>query len=224
MSDQNTQPKTQNQTQDSPFEIVTSGKSKKIGSKGLIVGGLIVLFLILSIVAGVLLVRQQQSVQEKASANQCPQAEACPVSGQANLLRNCHPAESDGSPQESLCNSVGRVESCGGVQFCCPKAGGSWTTNMSACSATSTPTPTATATSTATPTPTPTPTGTSSGSQILTPTPTATATATTTAVGSTPAPTQTTPLPVPVTGTDWPTILGGVVGVGVIVASILIAL
>jgi mannan endo-1,4-beta-mannosidase len=53
--------------QSSPFEIVTSGKSKKVGKIGIIVGVVIVIFLTLSIVAGVLLVRQQQNISEKAS-------------------------------------------------------------------------------------------------------------------------------------------------------------
>lgn len=50
---------------DSPFNIVTSSKPKK-GSKGLIVAVIVVVFLILSVVAGVLLVRQRQNIQEKA--------------------------------------------------------------------------------------------------------------------------------------------------------------
>jgi hypothetical protein len=53
--------------QSSPFEIVTSGKSKKVGKTGIIIGVVIVVFLTLSIVAGVLLVRQQQNISEKAA-------------------------------------------------------------------------------------------------------------------------------------------------------------
>lgn len=154
--------------QSSPFEIITPGKSKKVGKTGIIIGITIVVFLVLSVVAGVLLVRQQQNIQEKAAITLCPGIEACPVPGQPNLLKSCHPVETDGSATESLCDRVGRVETCGvaNTQYCCPKVGGSWTTNMSACAAS--PTPTATAS----PTPTPTPTGTSTA----TPTPTATAT------------------------------------------------
>lgn len=53
--------------QASPFEIVTPGKSKKVGKAGIIVGVVVVVFLTLSIVAGVLLVKQQQNVSEKAA-------------------------------------------------------------------------------------------------------------------------------------------------------------
>lgn len=52
--------------QGSPFEIVTSAKSKKSGKKGLIIALLIVVFLALSVVAGVILVRQRQQIAEKA--------------------------------------------------------------------------------------------------------------------------------------------------------------
>jgi hypothetical protein len=144
--------------QTSPFEIITTGKSKKVGKTGIIVGVSIAVFLILSVVAGVLLVRQQQNVQEKASTI-C--TEACPRSGRPDLLSDCHPPQTDGSPDDKLCNLAGRVDTCGAAQtkYCCPSAGGAWTTNMSAC-ATPTPTATATATATATGTGTATPTAT----------------------------------------------------------------
>lgn len=60
-------PTTNKSDQTSPFEIVTSGKSKKVGKMGIVVGIVIVLFLTLSIIAGVLLVKQQQNVSEKAA-------------------------------------------------------------------------------------------------------------------------------------------------------------
>lgn len=60
-------PTTDKSAQSSPFEIVTTGKSKKVGKTGVIVGVIIVIFLTLSIVAGVLLVKQQQNVSEKAA-------------------------------------------------------------------------------------------------------------------------------------------------------------
>jgi hypothetical protein len=228
----------------SPFEIVTPGKSKKAGNKGVIVAVLIVVFLILSVVAGVLLVRQQQNIQEKAAASQCPAAEACPAAGNSNLLRNCHPPEGDNSPAESLCNKVGKQETCGTRQFCCPAVGGAWTTDLTAC-ATPAPTPTpnfltdanncgsvgfkctggttcqagqCVAASTATPTPT----ASASASSSASPTPTQTATPTPAASATTQA--QTTPLPIPETGTGWPTILGAGMGIVVIIASILVAL
>jgi hypothetical protein len=236
--------------QPSPFEITTSGKSKKVGKTGIIVGVSIVVFLVLSVVAGILLVRQQQNVSEKAQTS-C--VEQCP--GSDKVLRNCTPPESDGSPAESNCNLAGRVEPCGGRQFCCPVAGGNWTTNMSACA---TPTPTATATSTATATATPTPTATSTGNSCnltcgsnsncqsglycysgycrnplcasdstcgcgsATPTPTATVKATGTTTTTTT--TQATSRPIPVTGTNWTTFAGIGIGMAAILVSLLLAL
>lgn len=58
--------------------------------------------------------------------------EQCP--GTDGVLRNCTPPEADGTAQESLCNSVGRVESCGGAQYCCPTLGGAWTKDLTKCS------------------------------------------------------------------------------------------
>jgi len=227
--------------QQSPFEIVTPGKSKKTGQKGMIVAVLIVVFLILSVVAGVLLVRQQQDIRERASTAICPAAEACPVPGEPTLLRNCHPAESDGSPAESLCSTAGRVEFCGTQNYCCPAPGQAWTTNMTACAGTPTPSPTATATATAAPTASPTATAAASGTPAATAAPTATPTRTPTptptsagtggAASATPTPTSagttggsSTAQPIPQTGTDWPTFVGAGLGIIVIIASILIAL
>ena len=61
---------TQNQDQQktqSPFEIITPTKSKKIGKKGLIIALVVVLFLALGIFAGVMLVKQRQEIREKAA-------------------------------------------------------------------------------------------------------------------------------------------------------------
>jgi hypothetical protein len=245
-------PSQEKSAQSSPFEIVTSGKSRKAGKTGIIVGVSVVVFLVLSIVAGVLLVRQQQNISEKAAT--C--SEACPVSGQPNLIRSCHPADSDGSPTESLCNKAGRVETCGPsfTQYCCPSAGGSWTTNMSACT-TATATPVATSTPTATPTITATPTATAGSGNSCNGTcgsnsncqsglycysgycrnplcasdstcscGSATATPTSTPTATTKSTVQTTPLPIPVTGTDWPTVAGIGVGIVTIIGAILLAL
>ena len=103
----------------------------------------------------------KNSQDTRKEATQCK--EQC--SGSDGVLRNCTPPEADGSAEESICNKVGRIEFCGGDQFCCPKVGGKWTKNMTACP-TATPTPTPTPIPTATPTATPTPTPT------VTPTPT----------------------------------------------------
>ena len=202
----------------SPFETVTSKKSGKNSKRTIVITICIVVFLILGVVAGVLLVRQQQNIQEKASGSLCPAAAACPVSGQPDLLRNCNTANEDGTPQEVSCSNignVGQISACGTLSFCCPSLGASWTTDLTLC-ATPLSTPTATPTLTPTPNPTftPTPEGARSGASIAsesaTPTPTATASAT--------------PREIPVTGTDWPTILGAGIGAAAIIGAILLAI
>lgn len=213
-----TQSNTNNASQGgSPFEIISPSKSKSGGRRGLIIGTLIVVFLLLSIVAGVLLVRQRQNVQEKAAAALCPAAEECPAASQPTLLRNCHPPESDGSPQESICNVTGRMETCGSATYCCPGPNQTWTTDLTKCP---TPTPSATPTPTATATATPTPTATAGTTQATIILPTATPVPT---LSTTSAPSATAQA-IPVTGTGWPTYVGAGVGIIVIIASILIAL
>jgi cytoskeletal protein RodZ len=207
----------------SPFEVVTSAKKKKIGGTGVIIGVAVVVLLGLGIFFGVRLVQQNQEIREKAEIASCPGAEACPAPEQPNLLRNCTPPEVDNSPSESLCNTVGRIESCGGVEYCCPTVGGTWTTNMTACAASPTPTatttatPTATATSTASASPTIAPLV----NQSATPTSSATATSTTKSASLTPTPTI---APIPQTGTSWPTIMGAGLGILVIVGAVILAL
>jgi hypothetical protein len=219
-------PDNQNQgTQPNPFEIVTSGKSKKVGSKGLIITLVIVVFLALGIFAGVLLVRQSQEIREKA---------ACEESCTGNHLFNCTPAEVDGTPDESICDTTGRVASCGGQEYCCSTAGGNWTLNMTVCNATATPTSTATATATSTstssasPTATATATATGSGvggaSKTPTPTPTKTSTSTAKATSTSTSSSSATKAPIPETGTSWPTYAGMALGILVIVGALLLAL
>ncbi|MGA3292234.1 MAG: hypothetical protein ABSC49_03775 [Candidatus Microgenomates bacterium] len=189
-----------------PFEMVTGKKPRKVGKTGIIIGVVVTLFLALSVAAGVLLVKQQQNIQEKAAANLCPGAEACPVAGQTTLLMSCASPNADGTPEQISCSSianVGTIATCGSQQYCCPTQNSSWTTDLTLCS-----------TATVTPSPTLTPTASASA------TPTATATA---SASATPY-VQTTPRPIPVTGTGWPTIVGAGVGVVVIVGAILIAL
>jgi hypothetical protein len=184
----------------SPFETITSKKSGKIGTSTIVITIGIVLFLILGVVAGVLLVRQQQNISEKASGSTCPAAGACPVSGQPDLLRSCNASNVEGSPQEISCSNVGNVgqkATCGAITFCCPSLGASWTTDLSLCS-----------------TPSPTPT--------VTPLATATASATPTATAS--ATPQATPMNIPVTGASWPTILGVGIGAAAIIGAILLAI
>jgi len=118
----------------SPLEIVTSTKPKK-GVKRIVAAVIIIIFLVVSVVAGVLLVGQNQNIQEKAKVTICPGAEACPYPKNRNLLLSCHPVDSDGTTTDSLCSWVGRVETCGSAstKYCCPAAGGFWTTDMTAC-------------------------------------------------------------------------------------------
>lgn len=52
--------------------------------------------------------------------------EECP--GSDGVLRNC-----TGAQEQSLCAWQGRKESCGGRDYCCPSANGTWTTSMAMC-------------------------------------------------------------------------------------------
>jgi hypothetical protein len=62
--------------------------------------------------------------------NECPSSDG--------VLRSCNVAEG-----HSICNATGRIAACGGVNFCCPVAGGAWVKNSetTACAGTATPTP-----------------------------------------------------------------------------------
>lgn len=196
----------------SPFEMVTSPKPKKVNKKTIFIGVGVIIFLILSVVAGVLLVRQQQTIQEKAAASLCPAAAACPVPGQPDTLKSCDPGNADGTPEVSSCSNVdlvGTISACGTQQFCCPSLGASWTTDLTLCQATPSPTATANAAASA---------SASGATASASATPTATATASATPL------VQTTPRAIPVTGTDWPTVLGAGVGVTAIIGAILLAL
>lgn len=190
----------------SPFETVTIKKSGKNGTRTIMITIVIVVFLILGVVAGVLLVRQQQNISEKAQVSLCPAAAACPVSGQPDLLRNCI----SGTPEEVSCSNignVGQISACGNLSFCCPSLGASWTTDLTLCTvATASPTPTATAFATATPIAT----------ASATPTSTASASGTPRALA--------TPRAIPVSGTDWPTVLGVGIGAFAIIGAILLAI
>lgn len=177
------------------------------------IAGIILAVLIVGVGITSILIKNSQDTRKEASS--C--TEQCP--GNDGVLRNCHPPESDGSSADSTCSWAGRIEPCGGRNYCCPSAGGTWTTTMTAC-ATPTPTPTLTATPSATLTPsitatpsttiTVSPTATPTATKTPTPTATATPTATTTPTKTptpTPTPTATkTPTPtVTPTATNTPT-------------------
>lgn len=176
--------------------------AKKSGGKAnfkIIIAIIGIIVLALGIVAGIILVRQQQNISEEAQT--CD--EECP--GADGVLRNCHPPNTDGTAQESVCNTKGLVSFCGIRNFCCPEAGAPWTTNMTLCTAAS---PTATPSLTATPIETAT--STPSGRASETPTARASGSGT--------------PASIPVTGASWPTILGVGIGVIVVFTSFILAL
>lgn len=182
-----------------------------------------IIVLALGVIAGIILVRQNQDIREQASCTA-----QCPSSG--GELVNCYNT-ADTNGEVSLCNTAGRIEICGqnastAREYCCPSAGGSWSTNLTLCSISATPTATATATSTATSSASATASATSSGTSLTTKTATPTATATASGISTPTSVSQATAtaFPVPETGADWPTILGAGFGVIMIFASLFLAL
>ncbi len=67
--------------------------------------------------------------------SKCNQPLACTEVLTGSKLQCCHPPDSDGTSDDSLCNRPGRIASCDGKDYCCPTLNGSWTTDMSKCSA-----------------------------------------------------------------------------------------
>lgn len=208
---------------DSDINIIGQSNSKPERKTNWKITGAIIgiIVLALGVIAGILLVRQQQNISEKASGNcdnpnsivQCPRSDGALVS--------CHPPDDNGNAQISLCNSAGRIEVCGGRNYCCPSAGGSWTSNMDACAvATATATPTAVPTTTATATATATSTSTATATSTSTVKASATPTSTSTPIASATA----TAAAIPVTGAKWPTILGTGFGIIMILASLALVL
>ncbi len=185
-----------------------------------------IIVLAVGVIAGIILVRQNQNISEKAAECSAGGAQ-CPSTSDPTLLRDCSTGEI--YPNDSICDSAGRVEVCGtnssnAKQFCCPSAGGNWTTNLSSCAvvtatATATTRATATATATATSTATATATATStSSSKTATPTSTSKSTATVKATSTASA------APLPVTGSSWTTMLGAGFGIIMILVSLSLAL
>ena len=130
---------------DSDIKIVGLSNNKPKGKTNWKILGAIIGIVVLAfgVIAGIILVRQQQDIREKAGVTygRCDEAgaEACP--GTDGILRNCHPPESDNTPVLSSCDAAGRIEFCGTRDYCCPVAGGTWTADMSVCAvATATPT------------------------------------------------------------------------------------
>lgn len=151
--------------QDSDIKVVGLSSNKSKGKTNWkIIGAIIgIIVLAIGVVAGIILVKQQQNISEKASELMCtnPLAEQCP--GVDGVLRNCHPPENSGGPTESRCDTANRVEFCGSKCFACPAVNGEWReVNISLCGPTATPTSVATATSLATATTVATPTSSTS--------------------------------------------------------------
>jgi hypothetical protein len=138
---------------DSDIKIVGLSSSKSGGKMNWKIISAIVGIIVLSIgiIAGIILVRQNQNINEEASCSaECP--------GNDGVLRSCV-GTTGNDTNDSVCNAslTGRVEVCGqnnstARQFCC--SGGSWNTNLAGCARTSTPTATAIATATTTSAPT----------------------------------------------------------------------
>lgn len=213
---------------DGDIKIVGLSNPKSGKTKWKVIGAIIgIIVLFGSVIAGILLVRQNQNIEEKAACT------ASCVNG-SSLLVNCYGAGTDNDGDQMLCNLKGRVEVCGATvtdskQFCCPAAGGSWTTDLTKCpTVTASPTTTATATVTSTPTATATAITTSTARATATATSKATATVTakptSTVKATTSGSATATAVPVPVTGASFPTILGLGFGVVMILASIVLAL
>lgn len=238
----------------SPFEIVTPGKSKKSGGKGIIIAVAVVIFLILSVIAGVLLVRQRQSIQEKAAGETC--APGYTTTHLHDCKKNCSNEQGPGADWYWINATTGA--GCGTGTDGTPKY---WCDvdecNLSTAVTTPTPVPTPSPTPSPTPTSSPTPTaapntcGGSCGSNsncnsglicsngfcrnplcvsasdcVCTSTSTSSPIPTATAIATTTTTTatQSSPRPVPVTGIDWPTVTGIGVGAAAIILSVLIAL
>lgn len=66
-----------------------------------------------------------------------PPAEMCSESGAqrcyGNVLHDCVKPDTDGTTRDVVCSTDGLLATCGGKNYCCPKAGGVWTTDMGQC-------------------------------------------------------------------------------------------
>ena len=117
------------------IKVVGLAQSKNKGKTNWKIVSAIIGIVVLSIgvIAGIVLVRQQQDIREQAAGNcdnpgsivQCPRSDGALVS--------CNPPDSNGNAQISKCTYAGRVEVCGGKSYCCPSANGSWTEDMTSC-------------------------------------------------------------------------------------------
>jgi len=204
----------------SPITTTGSGPNKALTTKTLIV---ICLTIVLAGVATATAIKLFQNKQTGVTPN-APESkplacvEECPSDD--GILRDCHPPAANGDPAEKICDSQGKVEICGGLNFCCPGPSGSWTTDLSACTS---PTPTATPSATPTITPTPTTSGSITPSPATTPTSSANLSPSPTTPPSELPSTQTSGMPtnqLPETGVGLPTVFGILLGVFTIIVSV----
>jgi len=227
--------------------IATPPPGEKKTASGKIIATVFAIFILVGgLAAGLILVRRNQDLREQAETT-C--VEECPGvdSGGRSVLRNCTPPEADGTSDDQICNLAGRTGQCGGQQYCCPAAGGVWTTNMTACTPKESVcndsidndndgltdcTDSDCSTSTycqATPTETPSVTSTPSATTTISPTATATATATaTTTATKTPTLTSTTTAtvspPIPDSGLPLPTVMAFGFGALLVIISLVLVL
>ncbi len=73
-------------------------------------------------------------VPTQSPSDKCPGAQACPDST-GKILRDCVKPDNDGTSRDSICAVAGEKDTCGGKDYCCPTAGGKWTTDMTKCPA-----------------------------------------------------------------------------------------
>lgn len=117
------------------IKVVGLATSRNKGKPNWKIIGAIIGIIVLSVgvIAGIILVRQQQDIREQAAGNcdnpgsivQCPRSDGALVS--------CTPPDSNGNAQISLCNAnfKGRKEVCGGTNYCCN--GSAWVADMTLC-------------------------------------------------------------------------------------------
>lgn len=60
-------------------------------------------------------------------------ADKCDNPQMLQINAQCYAGTTEWDYNDQLCDAVGRKEVCGGVSYCCPVAGGDWTTDMTAC-------------------------------------------------------------------------------------------
>lgn len=108
-----------------------NSKPKKKSNWKMALGVIVLLIVVMGTGTGFYLTQQSQDLRQQADEGdpvECPLAEACPHAD--GTLITCDDAN---VMDIVLCNLDERVESCGGNDYCCPTAGGAWTTDMTAC-------------------------------------------------------------------------------------------